>query len=201
MNNFIFENNNSICPELCDEIIDLFGKNQTKREGSTLGGINKKIKDTTDLVIEKSCSKWTKIYNFLETELTANLQNYLNSINKNYVNINNGQSSFELLSNKNIEISPFMVQCYIKNEGKYVYHNDFHVDHGNKSFRVITYLFYLNDVLEGGETEFLAGDIKIKPKKGKLILFPASWTFPHCGKMPISSNKYIITGWIYNKYI
>ena len=67
-----------------------------------------------------------------------------------------------------------------------------------KTYRVLTYLFYLNDIDEGGETEFFGGDIKIIPKAGKLIIFPASWTFPHCGKMPISSNKYIITGWIYN---
>ena len=68
-----------------------------------------------------------------------------------------------------------------------------------KTYRVLTYLFYLNDVDEGGETEFYGGDIKIKPKQGKMILFPSSWTYPHSGKMPVSSNKYIITGWIYNK--
>jgi hypothetical protein len=58
----------------------------------------------------------------------------------------------------------------------------------------------LNDVIEGGETDFFAGDIKIRPKKGTLIFFPSSWTYPHSGKMPMSSNKYIITGWLYNKY-
>ena len=36
----------------------------------------------------------------------------------------------------------------------------------------------------------------IKPEAGKLLLFPASWTFPHCGQMPISHDKYIITGWL-----
>lgn len=199
--NFIFENNNSICIDLCDEIIDLFERNPNKRHGYTLGGVNKKVKDTTDLVIEKNDDDWSEIYNFLESELTVNLQKYLENINRSYKNINDKSNSYELLSNNKIEISPFMVQRYKKNEGKYMYHNDFHINHENKSFRVLTYLFYLNDVYEGGETEFLAGEIKIVPKKGKLILFPSSWTFPHCGKMPISSNKYIITGWIYNKYI
>ena len=60
----------------------------------------------------------------------------------------------------------------------------------------LTYIWYLNDVIEGGETEFF-GNYKIKPEVGKLVLFPACWSFPHCGLMPISSNKYIITGWLY----
>jgi Rps23 Pro-64 3,4-dihydroxylase Tpa1-like proline 4-hydroxylase len=94
-----------------------------------------------------------------------------------------------------------MVQRYIQNEGKYVYHNDFHIDKKNNMYRQLTYVFYLNDVIEGGETEFFNGEISIKPQCGKLIIFPSSWTFPHCGKMPISSNKYIITGWMYNEHV
>ena len=190
--NYIYENNNSVCAELCDEIIDLFEKNQNKYHGVTIGGVNKNVKDTTDLVIDKSNKSWMEIYSFLETELAINIQKYLENNNKKYIKTD----SYEPIT-KNVSPSPFMVQRYIQNEGKYVYHNDFHVDYEKKSYRVLTYLFYLNDVVEGGETEFFAGDIKIIPKKGKLILFPSSWTFPHCGKMPISSNKYIITGWIY----
>ena len=90
-----------------------------------------------------------------------------------------------------------MAQRYIRNEGRYVYHNDFSVDIKNKKNRVITYLWYLNDVEEGGETDFPDLNLMIKPETGKLVLFPASWDFPHCGKMPISSNKYIVTGWLY----
>jgi hypothetical protein len=51
-------------------------------------------------------------------------------------------------------------------------------------------------VENGGETE-IWDDFKIKPETGKLLLFPSSWTFPHRGVMPISDNKYIITGWLY----
>jgi hypothetical protein len=92
----------------------------------------------------------------------------------------------------------FMIQKYEKNVGKYTYHNDFHIDYISKSYRIITFLWYLNDVDEGGETEFW-GNYKIKPEAGKLILFPATWTFPHTGKMPLSNDKYIITGWLYKK--
>ena len=102
------------------------------------------------------------------------------------------------IDKKNVIFYSFMVQRYLKNEGKYIYHNDFTIDVDKNEYRIMTYLFYLNDVEEGGETVFW-NDHKIKPEKGKLILFPACWTFPHCGRMPISSNKYIITGWIYQK--
>ena len=91
-----------------------------------------------------------------------------------------------------------MIQKYKKFQGKYTYHHDFYNDYESKRHRTVTYLWYLNDVEEGGETEFW-GSYNIKPKKGKLIFFPATWCFPHRGKMPISSDKYIITGWFYEK--
>ena len=77
-----------------------------------------------------------------------------------------------------------------------VENDDFVIDEKKKKYRVITFIWYLNNVEEGGETEFWK-DYNIKPTTGKLVLFPASWTFPHRGKMPISDDKYIITGWIY----
>ena len=191
---FIYENEFALCPDICDEIITLFESSPYKYNGLTLGGVQKKIKDTTDLVISKS-HEWTDIYECLENELKYNIQKYKSLIHGKYAD-----TSYNIINDK-IEVTPFMVQRYIQNEGKYIYHDDFNIDYSKKLCRIVTYLFYLNDVIEGGETEFFGGEIKIIPKKGKLILFPSSWTFPHCGKMPISSNKYIVTGWIYtNKY-
>jgi hypothetical protein len=90
-----------------------------------------------------------------------------------------------------------MLQKYNKCKGRYVYHNDFTNEPEKNRYRVITFIWYLNDVTDGGETEFFGGKINIKPEKGKLVLFPASWAFPHRGKMPISNDKYIITNWFY----
>jgi len=63
--------------------------------------------------------------------------------------------------------------------------------------RMLTFLWYINDVEEGGETQFWK-NVKIKPTVGKLVLFPASWTYPHKANIPISHDKYVITGWIYD---
>ena len=191
---FIYENNNSLSPEICEEIINLFENSREKYDGRTLGGVNKKIKDTTDMVISKS-GKWSNIYECLENELRHNVQKYISSLYCKYADKDH------VLIGEKLEVTPFMVQRYIQNEGKYVYHNDFHIDKKNNMYRQLTYVFYLNNVIEGGETEFFNGEISINPQCGKLIIFPSSWTFPHCGKMPISSNKYIITGWMYNDHV
>ena len=87
-----------------------------------------------------------------------------------------------------------MIQKYDKKKGKYIYHNDFTND--NNSHREITFLWYLNTVEEGGNTVFWE-NYNVQPKEGKLIFFPSFWCYPHTGKVPISSDKYIITGWLY----
>jgi hypothetical protein len=72
-----------------------------------------------------------------------------------------------------------------------------HYEHGSASAaRFGVYTIYLNDVDEGGETEFLYQHKRIPAKAGTVCLFPASYTHPHRGNPPISNTKYIITGWI-----
>jgi len=200
---YFYINSTSISKELCKTIINIFDSDNKKYEGVTFGGLNKNIKDTYDLVIPNTPNKtgfdkWNKIHKFLEKELAKNTKEYVKRLD-NFVNMNHEKENTDsnyttfgtLLSNES-----FMVQRYTKQKGRYIYHNDFHSDWHNKKYRVITYLWYLNTVEEGGETEFW-GTHTIKPETGKLLLFPASWTFPHRGKMPLSHDKYIITGWLY----
>lgn len=65
------------------------------------------------------------------------------------------------------------------------------------SNRLLTFVCYLNDVDEGGETEFLYYPKRVKPSPGKLVLFPGAFTHTHRGNPPISNSKYILTGWVY----
>jgi hypothetical protein len=64
------------------------------------------------------------------------------------------------------------------------------------STRIGAYILYLNDVEEGGETEFLYLSKRIKPKKGRLIIFPSGYTHTHRGNPPLSGDKLILTGWL-----
>lgn len=203
IDNYVYINNTSICKQLCNDIIDLFEEQSGKYEGVTGSGLNKNIKDTTDFVIPRkdhgleTMKKWERIDKFLTKELDRNVKKYVQNLNKklNIIEENSG-SKFNIISTDALVTDEFMIQRYTKNKGRYVYHDDSRIEWNNKKYRIITYLFYLNTVDEGGETEFW-GEYKIKPETGKLLLFPASWVYPHRGMMPISSNKYIITGWLY----
>lgn len=64
------------------------------------------------------------------------------------------------------------------------------------SNRIVTFMMYLNDVEEGGETEFLYLHKRIKPKTGTLLIWPSTYSHTHRGNPPISNTKYIITGWL-----
>jgi len=55
----------------------------------------------------------------------------------------------------------------------------------------------LNDVDDGGETNFKHYGIKIKPETGKTLIWPAEWTHAHTGEILKSGKKYMITGWMH----
>jgi len=61
--------------------------------------------------------------------------------------------------------------------------------------RVIVFTLYLNDIDEGGETEFLFYNKRVPAKKGRICLFPAYFPYVHRGNPPINQTKYIVTGW------
>ena len=73
-----------------------------------------------------------------------------------------------------------------------------HAEQTNKasSDRFLTFTCYLNDVDEGGETEFLYYPKRVKATQGTFLLFPGGFTHTHRGNPPISNTKYIVTGWV-----
>jgi len=85
----------------------------------------------------------------------------------------------------------FQIARYKKGEGHY---NAWHIEQYNfeTARRIFIFLLYLNDVKKGGETEFLYAGLKVKPKKGTLIIHPAGFPYMHRGNVPVSNDKTII---------
>jgi Rps23 Pro-64 3,4-dihydroxylase Tpa1-like proline 4-hydroxylase len=74
-----------------------------------------------------------------------------------------------------------------------------HYDGGSASARTISPILYLNDDYEGGDIEFVNFNIKIKPEKGMLILFPASYPYMHIAHPVTSGTKYAIVNWLHDR--
>ena len=101
---------------------------------------------------------------------------------------------YSMLDPSNISPKEVKVQKTSFEEGYHVWHYENSTI--ENSSRVLVYMVYLNDVIEGGETEFLHQRKRIQPKKGTILLFPSNFTHTHRGNPPLSNEKYAITGWI-----
>ena len=98
-------------------------------------------------------------------------------------------------TNYNLISRDYNVRVYPKERGLF----NTHIDTGTKQTfdRILAFILYLNTVEEGGETEFIHTERKIKPVKGKVLIFPCNYLFPHKGNIPISDDKYIATSFLY----
>ena len=87
------------------------------------------------------------------------------------------------------------IQKTLPTEGYHVWH----IEHGKGleyGARAFVFSIYLNDVEEGGETEFLHFSKRVKPKKGRIVIWPAAFPYLHRGNSPLSGEKYILTSWM-----
>ena len=96
---------------------------------------------------------------------------------------------------KDLFVSQLKMQKTRPTEG---YHS-WHCEYNNQLENVRTalaFMVYLNDVDEGGETEFLYQSKRIAPKFNRFVCWPAGWTHIHRGNPPLSNEKYVVTGWV-----
>lgn len=186
----VFEN--VLQPNECKEIIKIFNDhNDLHFIGRTFSGISK-IKQTTDLLIEPNINNKFKMMDY---RFSAIISEYLRLYQKNIqeTHHNNYFIKTELVD------TGYQIQKYKQKKGYYTTHTDdlaLPNENNGINARVITFILYLNTVDKGGETVFI-DKCKISPSPGKLLFFPSTWTYPHCGMIPESGDKYIMTGWLY----
>ena len=203
MDNLVKIYEKAIPEDICEFIINEFEASNSQSEGISGAGVNKAVKSSTDLMIHLNLNEpnWSYIYDYLRENLLGNLVDYIEhnpfmTINGDFKSkssvVRTAQSCFLAANNGNPHMQ---MQRYIDDQGYYAWH---HENEGGSSIkRELFFIYYLNDVSEGGETEFKFNHQKVKPETGKLIMAPALWTHKHRGNPPLNGQyKYIITGWI-----
>jgi hypothetical protein len=91
--------------------------------------------------------------------------------------------------------TPPRIQRY--NPGEY--YNSIHCENNGNAIvmnRHLAYMTYLNDVVDGGGTEFVLQKVITPAEKGLTLIWPAGWTHNHVGVVSNTEVKYIITGWL-----
>jgi prolyl 4-hydroxylase len=111
-------------------------------------------------------------------KLSKNIWEYANLYSNNYGAPFSGMEPMQMLR-------------YEPNSG---YYNS-HVDSSAKVPRIFSAVLYLNDVDSGGETHFERFNLSIKPKEGRLVIFPANFIYLHSALPPISNTKFAAVTW------
>ena len=185
MNNFMGE---GFIKDLsvCDELIKYFNGSDKKRDGvvgSQENGlvVNNLIKKSTEIMLSE----------IPDTNLICNYLKELQSVLDPYVEkykFCNAYAPFKITEDVN-------VQYYKPNEGFYPWHTERYDNSYPNTARHLVFMTYLNDVDDGGETEFYYQELKVKPRKGLTLIWPADWTHTHRGITSPTQDKYIVTGW------
>ena len=172
--------------KLCNEITNFFEHNKNLQKPGVSGmGKDPKIKKTTDIAVHPNDLKKPKF------EI---LKQYISELHKCFLDYQN-QWPFLKTMLKTVYVPSFNIQKYSRGGHFASLHSERTTL--NTLHRLFAWMTYLNDVSDGGQTNFSHYGIKIKPEIGKTLIWPAEWTHAHTGEILKSGTKYIVTGWIH----
>jgi len=185
---FIGVYDNYILPEECDRAIKLFEsqhkfKNTIDRMLNENSSINIK-KDTQFFAAPKNIDVWWEELKVMIYNFDIAWQHYIKHT-----------GAFDIYDQGPFNYTDLKIQKTLPTEGYHLWHVEYGKYSWNKS-RAFAFTIYLNDVDEGGETEFLHFSKRVQPKKGRIVIWPASFPYVHRGNPPLSGEKYILTSWM-----
>ena len=173
-------------PEICDDLITYFEDNPEKTAGvvgtAGKGVVKKEVKDSTDLNIPLGRIK------LIDQYANGELQWCLEEYKKQYYYADKMQSAYKI-------IEGFNIQHYAPGQAYHSWHFERSFIKPRRFNRHLVFMTYLNDVTDGGATEFFYHNVTVQPKKGLTLIWPTDWTHTHRGVPSKTQEKYIITGW------
>ena len=177
---FIYIERDALPKSFCNNVIEKFEQDDRKRQGQVGSGVHLEIKRSSDLSITE-LEDWKSYDQAFFRCLNNGLKKYVRFLPEEYT-IHKALS--EIKNDTGYQIQRTQPGDY------YIWHHD------QSATRMVTFIWYLNDIKDGGYTEFIDGT-RIQPEAGKLIIFPSTWDFLHRGVSPKTETKYLCTGWVH----
>ena len=191
--NFVEVYDNAVDKQTCENIIKHF--EEVKNAGLS---IDRQSKEGVDKL-----TKDTDMYDLTETPdllpsnsiTSANDKIIFQTFKEAFWNCYNQYiTKYDLTQTTTHTLDGYVkIQKTVPGQGYHVWHwEQDSVHHGH---RLLLVMLYLNDVEEGGETEFLYQGIRVKPKQGSIMICPGSFTHTHRGNPPLTGEKYVMNTW------
>jgi hypothetical protein len=206
----------------CECLIAQFDASERKRPGATGHGIDRAKKDSVDVNISIH-PEWAAAHQAVVDAtwraLVAYMRKYAAMLTgvvvlnfpdpttgaalrlSEEIVAQLGDATLELVMRRLYRLGTINLQRYARGVGGYhLWHSENHPrvdDPGCEALhRTLLFMYYLNDVEEGGETEFLYQGRRLRPTRGQLVVAPSGFTHTHRGNIPLSADKYILTSWV-----
>lgn len=208
--------------DFCNGLIKKFDADSRKAQGETGQGIDLKKKNSLDLTLDPF-TEWHEELSAIHQITLRGLMQYareyphfvVGALSLNWTPPNSTETreihAEDIVSMDDETLYTFInaiyrlgstnLQKYNKAKGGYHHwHSEYYPhphDATNQSLhRTLLWMYYLNDVEEGGGTSFYYQNKTVTPKRGTLVIAPASFTHTHRGEVPVSNDKYILTSWV-----
>ena len=186
--NFIGVYDNYILPQECDKAIKIFedqhkfNNTLNRKNFENAGALTKK--DNQFFASPNNMDVWWAEYKSMMINFDMAFKHYSDTT-----------GAVEAYGVENFHFNVMKVQRTLPTEGYHIWHLEHGKGFDNES-RAFVFTIYLNDVEGGGETEFLHFSKRVKPKTGRIVIWPAAFPYVHRGNPPLSGKKYIVTSWM-----
>ena len=184
LEDFIHVENNAVSDEFCKQIIEEYDDTDDWKPGTINDyEINEYRKcEVVYLSQDETLKKNLKTRNKIDDKLYKIFSNLLEKYLKKYDSL----GYVQIKEDTGYMLLRYKTGDYVKN----------HVDTSSDQHRTLSCSLILNDDYEGGEISFLDGKVKPNLKKGDLLIFPSSFTYPHQVLPIVSGIRYSIITWI-----
>ncbi len=220
MDDFIEIYDAALTPEQCEQIMARFNASGKVVRGKTGNGVDTTKKDSFDITISAHAD-WNDVGQLMMASVQQHLRHYMDKYRMMLVGALSpmvahpvtgaavvlspdnfdecGSPHIDELMQSMYRCGQINVQKYLKASGGYHHwHSEIYPQNASceSMHRALLFQFYLNDVADGGETEFYYQKRKIEARQGRLIIAPAGFTHSHKGHVSHSGDKYVATSWI-----
>jgi len=190
IDDFIGVFDNTVTNEYCDFLIDFFDRMQNMGKS-----VNRQDHDNVNSLQKENSMYFymTETDPLILNQRQAQLSSFTEAIKNCYWLYVEKYGAVESLG-RHILNPDIKMQKTLPGEGYHMWHCE--VASIPSARRLLLCMLYLNDVDEGGETEFLYQHKRIKPVKGRVVICPTAFTHTHRGNPPLNTAKYMINGWM-----